>query len=107
MTDEPTPDERRLYDAERNLAEQERLTEQARSLVVSLEAELEKARATIESMSQQKNELLERAEDLEEDRDRKARMLRACEAHMAELERERDEAQEDLELQRALRKSNR
>ncbi len=42
--DDPTADERRLYEVERNLAEQERLTEQARRWAIDLESQLEQAR---------------------------------------------------------------
>ena len=38
---------RMLYDAERNLEEQERLTEQARSMATALEAELTVVRASL------------------------------------------------------------
>ena len=52
MTNEPTADERRLYECERNLAEQQRLTEQARRWAIELESQLEQARDELRQVAE-------------------------------------------------------
>ena len=52
MTNGYTADERRLYECERNLAEQERLTEQARRWAIDLESQLEQARDELRQVAE-------------------------------------------------------